>query len=130
MQAWTSACPHCGALAAGVTPGATTSAWSDAPPYQRPAWPPSTTPAGVLIPTPRPRRRRWPVVLLAVVLLGAVTGGGFVAYTTLTDNPYPSKWDPRVKELAAFVERERGLESCDPGTAGPAGRAEGHISGI
>ncbi|MGI8683815.1 MAG: DUF6782 family putative metallopeptidase [Acidimicrobiales bacterium] len=86
----------------------------DAPPYERPSWPPATTPVGDLIPEPRPRRRRWPLAVLAVVLLGAATGGGLVAFTMLTDKPYPSTWDPRVKELAAFVEKERGLEFDHP----------------
>lgn len=51
---------------------------------------------------------------LAVVLLGAAVGGGILAVGKLGTSDYPTSWDPRVKELAAFVERERGLSFSHP----------------
>lgn len=85
-----------------------------APPYARPAWPPSPVAAGDVIPAPRPTRRRWPLAVLAVVLLGAAAGGGALAVGKLGKSDYPKSWDPRVKDLAAFVERERGLPFSHP----------------
>lgn len=51
---------------------------------------------------------------LAVVLLGAAVGAGILAVGKLGTSDYPASWDPRVKELAAFVERERGLSFSHP----------------
>ncbi len=137
-QAWTRTCPGCGtqnaglctrcnipvglpaiacdlhAVLAAAPATVATGTWADAPPYQRPAWPPATAPVGDLLPSSLPRRRRWPLALLALVVLGAAVGGGLVASTKLTDKPYPKKWDPRVTDLVAFVERERGLEFDHP----------------
>lgn len=142
-QAWTRACPHCGAEKAArcvicdtpvdlptrtcdihraapsdalalTPPAGPAHTPPAAPTYERPAWPPSPVAAGDLIPAPRPTRRRWPLAVLAVVLVGAAAGGGVLAVGTLGQSDYPKSWDPRVKDLAAFVERERGLPFSHP----------------
>jgi hypothetical protein len=48
------------------------------------------------------------VVAAGLVALGAV------ALLTRDGDDHPSEWDPRVADLAAFVERERGLEFDHP----------------
>lgn len=69
-------------------------------------------------PQPKVRRRR-PVLrsIVALVVVLVLVGGGIGAFVLLSgdDGPdHPDAWDPRVEELAAFVERERGLEFRHP----------------
>ena len=61
-------------------------------------------------PGPRPRAR-W--IALAVVLF---VGGAMAGWSRESDEapPHPSRWDPRVADLAAFVESERGLSFEHP----------------
>ncbi len=93
------------------------------PPPYRPAPPPPTTwgapadPWSQLPPLPPPREPtpRWPaalgVVIVGLIVLGAVG----VVSKTLDDGPsHPDAWDPRVTDLAAFVEDERGLTFDHP----------------
>lgn len=133
---WTRGCPHCGAEKAGrcgvcATPigllartcpehtaqpaghwaPSPPSAPRPAPPYRRVGAP--TTWPGDVIPQARPRRRAWPVRVLAAVLLG-LAGGGTLFVIDRFRSEYPTHWDPRVEDLAAFVERERGLSFKHP----------------
>lgn len=64
-------------------------------------------------------RRRRPVVrsILTLVVVVAVVGGaiGAIVLWSRDDGPgHPDEWDPRVVELVAFVERERGLDFRHP----------------
>lgn len=70
-------------------------------------------------PPPTNERRRRPVVrsILTLVVVVAVLGGaiGGVVLWSRDDGPgHPEEWDPRVVELVAFVERERGLDFRHP----------------
>lgn len=49
-------------------------------------------------------------------LVAVVVFAGVGAYTLLRDSgpSYPDEWDPRVLDLVAFVEEERGLEFAHP----------------
>jgi hypothetical protein len=59
--------------------------------------------------TPR-RPTRW--IALALVLF---VGGPLVRWMTMSGGPsHPSRWNPRVADLAAFVETERGLRFDHP----------------
>lgn len=62
-------------------------------------------------PPPEPRRRSWPIVLGAIV---AVLG--LVAATLVVLDPFEEEvaWDPEIRPLADFVERERGLDFDHP----------------
>jgi hypothetical protein len=67
-------------------------------------------------PAAPPRRRLW-----AVVAVGGVAAAGVLlaVAVVLKDDagvPHPDQWDARVADLAAFVERERGLEFDHPVT--------------
>lgn len=78
------ACPHCGA--ALETPDV-------AAPRARSSW-------------------RWPAAL--VLLLAVAAGAAALVVRDRMKEDYPSRWDPRVADLAAFVERERGLSFEHP----------------
>lgn len=85
-----------------------------APPVGAPSWgmPPQGGPGEILPPSPRKRRRRWPAVAVVVALV-AVAAGGVVGRNVLHKD-YPSKWDPRVADLVAFVQASRGLQFEHP----------------
>lgn len=57
-------------------------------------------------------------VAIAVLAAGGVAGlvvvGGRDEKASGRKNEYPSAWDPRVTDLVAFVERERGLRFEHP----------------
>ncbi|HET7486445.1 MAG TPA: DUF6782 family putative metallopeptidase [Acidimicrobiales bacterium] len=123
--------------AAGYAPPRPAPGWGAPPPNPAPGWgapPPQYPPPpggygqypqyppygaggaampGTVLPERR-KRRKWPVILLVVVLLGAATGGGLVARGKYLQKDYPDQWDPRVKDLAAFVEHARGLTFKHP----------------
>lgn len=56
---------------------------------------------------------RWSVPLLAAVI-GAQALAGVAGTQVVASDPYPKEWDPRIAELAEFVEDERGLEFDHP----------------
>ena len=134
-QSWTRVCPHCGAEKAGrcsvcASPidllaracpehaAQEVAQWAYSPPSAPPSAPPyrpmgvPTALPGDVIPQAR-RRRAWPALVVAVVLLGLAGVGGLLAVTHFKSD-YPKEWDPRVKDLAAFVERSRGLTFKHP----------------
>jgi hypothetical protein len=70
----------------------------------------------LLTPEPPPKRR-WPYVVLAVVLVAAAVAVGFVLVSRdpgPQGPPHPSKWDARVQKYVDFVEKERDLEFKHP----------------
>src|SRR5262249_48880323 len=86
-----------------------------APPAPPPDAPPPTTPGGWVqgpLPAP-PRSRKW-IGIFVVVCLLVVGGGGLLVFTFLNNKDYPGHWDPRVKDLAAFVEQATGLKYLHP----------------
>jgi hypothetical protein len=56
-----------------------------------------------------PRRRRWWPVVLVVGTVLAVVAAAVLVLLPAGGPPHPDEWDPRVADLAAFVERERAL---------------------
>lgn len=67
-------------------------------------------------PPPHPARVRRRGTIALGVLVAAALGAAVVALVTDLDTgpPHPDEWDPRVAELAAFVEAERGLDFDHP----------------
>jgi hypothetical protein len=59
-----------------------------------------------------PRRRKGPIIAVAVVAVIGLVGIGAVVLTT--GDQYPDEWDSRVSDLVDFVESERGLEFEHP----------------
>lgn len=57
-----------------------------------------------------PRTRRW----IAIVVVVALIAGGVAFVTSRSGDDAPSAWDPRIADLAEFVEDERGLEFEHP----------------
>ena len=57
-----------------------------------------------------PVERRWPLwqVVTALGVLTMLSAGVTVVVLRQTEKDYPKEWDPRVVELADFVQRERG----------------------
>ena len=57
-----------------------------------------------------PVELRWPLwqVVTALGVLTMLSAGVTVVVLRQTENDYPKEWDPRVVELADFVQRERG----------------------
>ncbi len=81
------------------------------PPPDLGAWPP---PSGPPVTGPPPRRSGW-IIGAACVLVGALALGSLVvAGFLLPLTAYPSRWDPRLAGLAAFVEENRGLRFDHP----------------
>ena len=74
------------------------------------SWPPPV-PA-----TERPKRRPAVAVAIGLVVALLVPATGLVAWkvTRRTGPEHPSAWDPRVTDLVAFVEKERGLTFVHP----------------
>jgi len=62
---------------------------------------------------PTPRSSRWLVVFTAICVLFAALGG-YLAYRFVSNDQNPTSWDPRVSNLAVFVERETGLSFTRP----------------
>ncbi|MGK2947292.1 MAG: hypothetical protein ACSLFP_01845, partial [Acidimicrobiales bacterium] len=62
---------------------------------------------------PGPPARRWPAAL-GVVAAGLTVLGAVALLAGPDDDGHPGEWDPRVAELAAFVEDERGLRFDHP----------------
>src|SRR5688572_22187808 len=59
----------------------------------------------------RPRTGRWIAIVVVVALIAG--GVAFVASRS-GDDDAPSAWDPRIADLADFVEDERGLKFEHP----------------
>src|SRR5687768_1265701 len=76
--------------------------------------PPPPPGRGFEPPPPRPRQPRW-VVALGIVIAAVVAIGAVSAVVKLrSDEDHPDEWDPRVADIAAFVEDERGLDFDHP----------------
>src|SRR5687767_10540895 len=90
------------------------------PPPLPPSWGPAPTawrsPPPPPPPSLAPPPPRW-LVALGIMVTGVLVLG-LVALATRafgSDGPdHPDAWDPRVSDLAAFVEDERGLEFDHP----------------
>jgi hypothetical protein len=67
-------------------------------------------------PPPAPTRRRGLWAALAVVALVCFAGAGVSYWWTQRGPDHPERWDPRVADLAAFVESERGVDFEHPVT--------------
>jgi hypothetical protein len=61
-----------------------------------------------------PRRRSRLLATVAVVACLGVTAGAIYVVTEDRATWHPDRWDPRVVDLAAFVEEERGLHFDHP----------------
>src|SRR3546814_12030261 len=72
-----------------------------------PTWP---MPAPPPPPGSRPKRPRW-VDAVVVMVGGTLLVGALAVVTGVTDSgpDHPDTWDPRVAQLGAFVEDERGI---------------------
>ncbi|MCC6436272.1 MAG: hypothetical protein IT196_14655 [Acidimicrobiales bacterium] len=81
------------------------------PPYLPP--PPALTTDG---PAPTKGSRTSVLLVALVAVIGLVCAAGFVLTRQGGEEgpTYPDVWDPRVTELVAFVERERGLPFKHP----------------
>jgi hypothetical protein len=68
-------------------------------------------------PAPTPRKPRWWLIGLGVVLVGALAVGAVVFVNRGSHGPsHPAQWDDRVADLAKFAERHRGLKFKHPVT--------------
>jgi hypothetical protein len=65
-------------------------------------------------PSHRKRRRLMPAVAVVIVVLLVAGAGGYFMLGRKTKPSYPKAWDPRVADIAAFVETERGLHFGHP----------------
>ena len=89
------------------------------PPPPAAAWEPSASAWSHLPPPPAPPTagpRRWPAALGVIAVGLLVIGAVAVVTDQFTDDGpgHPDEWDPRVADLAAFVEDERGLDFDHP----------------
>jgi hypothetical protein len=91
-------------------------------PALRPPWPAPTTdpppPDAALTaaaPPRRPSRLGWAIAVAVVVVAVAVVGT-IVVVNVRGGAGHPSSWDPRVADLASFVEREKGRDFEHPVT--------------
>ena len=74
--------------------------------------PPANEPPAYEAPAP-PRKGRGRALFLVISLIAAAASFGF--FVVKDDGPdYPDEWDPRVRDLVAFVEKERNLEFEHP----------------
>src|SRR5690606_11056060 len=70
---------------------------------------------GYAPPPPPPKGRSRAVVVAAVVVtLGLIAAGAWFVSTRDSDPEFPSEWDPKVAELAAWVAKDRGLDFKHP----------------
>ncbi|MEZ5260591.1 MAG: hypothetical protein R2755_02160 [Acidimicrobiales bacterium] len=84
-----------------------TAAFLPPPPYLPP--PPVAPETAAAASSPRPARLLVLVALITVVALVGIGGLVFSRGGGPAGPSHPEVWDPRVTELVAFVERERGL---------------------
>jgi hypothetical protein len=66
-------------------------------------------------PSRRPSRLRW-VIASVVVVVAALVVGTIVVVNARRGVGHPSSWDPRVADLARFVERDEGTDFEHPVT--------------
>jgi hypothetical protein len=86
--------------------------WGSEPPSYQWTPPAYTQPTE---PAPPRRRRALPIALLVMLLIAGAAGAGYWFYVRDDDSQhFPSKWDPRVADLVAFVEKQRGLDFEHP----------------
>jgi hypothetical protein len=71
-------------------------------------------PAPPSAPSHRKKRRLMPFVASLVVVLLVAGAGAYFVLGRKTKPSYPKAWDPRVADIAAFVETERGLHFDHP----------------
>lgn len=89
------------------------------PRYRAPEPPPVPEPQGRragwdLTPMePTPRSTRWLVIFTAMCTIIAALGA-YVGYRFVTDQRFPTSWDRRVTDLAAYVEHDTGLTFSHP----------------
>ncbi len=85
-----------------------TNPWADqAPGFDRQPFPGLTSPPAKVDRAPRAL-----VALAALVVVGLVAGGGYIAVKGR--NNFPSNWDPRVEPIAEWVAQERNLDFDHP----------------
>ncbi|WP_157544694.1 hypothetical protein [Nocardioides halotolerans] len=71
----------------------------------------------LLAPDPPPKRRGWPLVLLALVLVTVAVAVGIVVVSRdrgPKGPPHPAKWDARVQKYVEFVEQHREIRFQHP----------------
>jgi hypothetical protein len=106
-------------------PDTTPAAWGAPAAWAPPALSIASVNHGVSVAAPR-RRRRWPwIVGGAIALVGLLVVGGVAAArktqssdtaNSPTKSVKPTDWDPRIVDLATFVEQHRGLRFKQPVT--------------
>jgi hypothetical protein len=98
------------------------------PPAEPPRWPPAAAPASTFAPlaaeatsgpdtVPGPHRpKAWLVAGLMISALAVIGVATWVGWTMLQDDgpSYPQAWDPRIEDIATFVEDERDLDFLTP----------------
>lgn len=86
--------------------------WSPPPTWWTASAPPPPPPP----PAPKPPRSKLGVIVGIVLGLIAFSGAGWLGWQILRESgpDHPDEWDPRVADLADFVERERDLRFDHP----------------
>ena len=98
----------------GDEPGSTQSL---PPPWPAPTvdLPPLDAAGTAAPPSGRPSRLRWAIAAI-VVVVAALVVGTIVVVNVRGGAGHPSSWDPRVADLARFVERDKGADFEHPVT--------------
>jgi hypothetical protein len=87
------------------------------PPWPAPTkdLPPPDVASTAAAPPRRPSRRDWAIAGAAIVIAALVLGA-VVVVNGRGEADHPSSWDPRVADLARFVERDKGTDFEHPVT--------------